>query len=260
MCRLIAIPSYFNRNDALDIMLDFEANNKDGFGFGYVQNKNFVTNKWAKSLSSLLKNKNNKILEHLRGGKFEGYTVCHLRAASVGSVKKCNAHGFIIGNNFCVHNGTYNDAGLVKLAMGKSVKYTSETDSEVAFQLINRIGMKRFVKEVNYGGVFMMLNKSNHLHIGVTSGDLCFSDLGNGVTLIASELDDEEFENQEEASQGWYIFNPQGKLVQKHEKYPVSKVTVIDYSKTHPYAKVNKANMSPYLRALNYDGGWREYD
>lgn len=262
MCRIIYAPPYSNKNDILDIAQDMLGSNTEGFGYGYWEGNKPVIHKWGKSLNTLLRNKNNKILEHMRGNRFDKPTLIHMRLASCGPVNKANAHPFLIGkNNIFCHNGTYNDAPLIKLAMGKDIKYTSETDSEIAGNLINRIGMKRFVKEVNFGGVFMMLNKSNYLTVGVTSGDLSFSDLGGGVTLIASELDDDEFENSVEAEQGWYIFNPQGKLVQKKEKYPVSKVTVIDYSKTHPYySKVRPENRSAYLQALHYDGGWREYD
>ena len=273
------------REDALDILLDMEDSNTDGFGFGYVVNGQFHGQKWKKSLTKVLRDKRNKVFEHLKDGDFSGWTLAHVRAASKGIICKANSHPFVVGNYLGVHNGHWPDSDLVRAAMGG--KYTSATDSEVAMNLINKVGIKKFSHLVNYGGVFLMLNKSGCLHIAKVSGDLTFAELEDKSTLISSELDDEEFENQVEAEQGWYIFNAEGRLVQNWEKYkksgPIDCSNIPDApdvldsateTLANPYSRHSLANLTQNQREFirlsilrkqhnqhvtNY-GGWHEYD
>jgi hypothetical protein len=153
-----------------------------------------------------------------------GWTIAHLRAASHGANTKENTHPFIVGPWAVVHNGVWNDYNIAKLALNKYVKFTGETDSEVAAHLINVAGPKKFAEEINFGGVFLGLNKDGSLWVMKTSGELVLFPMMDEKVLIASELDDDTYENTYEALLGWYHFDKEGKYM-KHKETKSSFMT-----------------------------------
>lgn len=199
-----------------------EAGNTDGFGYAYVKDGDFVMEKWALPLSVLLK-RNYPILTHL---PYDGWTIAHSRAMSCGVVRRENSHPFVCGDIAGVHNGTWSGASLVRTAMENFVNFTSTTDSEVAFHLINQIGMEQFVfhPKIDWGGVFVALRKNGTLQVGKVSGDLVFHELDNKKVLIASELDDEKYKTQIEGTRGFYSFDKDG-FFKRHRKKEWSSVS-----------------------------------
>ena len=119
MCRLAAFPPNFPRKEALKIMLNFESFNTDGTGYTYIENGKFVTKKWPKDFSSLIKS-GKPLLDHM---PYKGWTIVHLRAASHGANTMENTHPFEIGPWAICHNGIWSDYDVAKLALSKYVKF-----------------------------------------------------------------------------------------------------------------------------------------
>ena len=217
MCRLAAFPPGFPRNKAIDILLEFGAANTDGTGYTYIKDGKFVTHKWPRSLSSLLK-RNKPFLTHM---PHDGWTIAHLRAASHGGNTDENTHPFEINNSWAIcHNGIWSDYDVAKLALSTYVKFKGETDSEVAAHLINNLGPKKFATSISHGGVYLALNMDKSLWVMKTSGELVLNTLKDNQVLIASELDDEKYPDKADALEGWYHFDATGKYVANKENPP----------------------------------------
>ena len=93
ICRQALFPVGFKRNEALEILLHFEGNNRDGFGYSYVkENGDFFVYKSVLPLSTLLK-RSVPILSHMPHNN--GYTLCHLRQKSCGELSRENSHPFL---------------------------------------------------------------------------------------------------------------------------------------------------------------------
>jgi predicted glutamine amidotransferase len=219
MCRLAAFPPGFPRDDAIEILKNFENNNTDGTGTAYVKDKQFVVEKYPKALSKVLRKR--RLLDHM---PYNGWTIAHLRAANRGDVKKVNTHPFVAGRWCVCHNGTFDEYKVVKLALGNKVKFDGETDSEAAAHLIMNAGPKGFAETVDMAGVFLALNIRGDLWAIKTSGDLEIQALKNERLLLASRLSYADFPNSTEAQIGWYHFDKEGAYI-KHRKVRESGIT-----------------------------------
>lgn len=212
MCRLAAFPPGFPREDAIDILKKFENNNTDGTGAAWIENGRFMVEKYPKSLTKVLRR--HHFLENM---PHDGWTIVHLRAASVGDNKFHNTHPFIAGKWAVCHNGTFSEHKIVKLALSNRVEFEGETDSEAAAHLISVTGPKKFSENVDFSGVFLALNQNGELWAIKTSGDLEIQALIRDRVLLASSLDSEKFSSPVEAHVGWYHFDQFGRYI-KHKK------------------------------------------
>lgn len=207
MCRLAAFPPNFSRAKAIEILLECEACNTDGTGYTYINDGKFVTHKWPRALSSLLKRGKPSILGHM---PHPTWTIVHLRAASHGANTLENTHPFEIADKWAIcHNGIWNDYDVAKLALTNYVQFKGETDSEVAAHLFNNLGPKKFAQEIK-SGVYLGLNLDGSLWVAMTSGELVLNSLKDDQVLIASELSHEKYPDQADAIEGWYHFNTDG--------------------------------------------------
>jgi predicted glutamine amidotransferase len=193
-------------------MNEFEGANLHGTGCSYVKDNKFVVQKWAKPLEDSIR------LGFLNHMPYDGWTIAHIRYATHGELIKRNTHPFIVGNWAIAHNGVWSDFALAKLLMGNNLRLRGETDSEVAANVIKNFGPKRFSKHIENAGVFLALNKSGNLWVVKTSGDLEFLNIEHRQVLIASEFDDEIYEDTDNVEDGWYYFNKDGQLISKKEK------------------------------------------
>jgi predicted glutamine amidotransferase len=216
MCRLAAFPPNFPRNEALEILSQFECGNTDGTGYAYVADGHVKLAKWPKPFSRLIA-RGVPLLPHM---PYNGWTIAHLRAASHGGNTYNNTHPFTIGKWVMCHNGIWHDHNIARLALSKYVKFSGETDSEVACNVINDIGPKQFVKQVEGAGVFLALKRNGELWIMNTSGDLVLSRTDNRKYLIASSLDAFQYKQQYDMNRGWYHFDRRGKLISSQQIKP----------------------------------------
>ena len=99
---------------------------------------------------------------------------------------------------------------LVKAALKRYVKFTGETDSEVAAQLLATVGPKQFGRLVDYGGVFLSLNKNGELWSVKTSGSLEMLETKYGQLLASTLPESLRPESQDE---GWMRFSDKGELL-----------------------------------------------
>lgn len=213
MCRLAAFPPNFAREDALEILANFENGNVDGTGSAYVNAAGkFVTEKWPSSFTKITAKV--PFLSHM---PYNGWTIAHLRAASHGANLKKNTHPFIVGPWGFIHNGIWSEHNLVRLALSRHVKMQGDTDTEVAAHLWNIAGPKRFSEAVTFSGVFMGLHKNGDLWVVKTSGDLELSAQAGERVLMASEFDRSKYRSID-AMSGWYHFDKDGKYVSHKEK------------------------------------------
>ena len=226
MCRIAAFPSQFPRIEALKILANFENKNTDGTGSAYVKNGQFIIDKWAKPFSLVVKRR--PFLSHM---PYDGWTIVHLRAASHGDNTKENTHPFVVGPWSFIHNGIWSEYNLVKLALSRQIKFEGDTDSEVAANLWNIIGPKKFSENIDCGGVFMGLKNNGDLWVVKTSGDLEIKALNKEKVLMASDLDKGIYENTVDALHGWYHFNNNGEYI-SHKEGKQS------CSSGYPYGKV----------------------
>ena len=213
MCRLAAFAPGTTKKQAIDILENMVNDNIDGTGYAYVQNGEFVLHKYPIPLKTAIKRKQN-FLSHM---PHNGWTLVHLRKASVGSKIYDNCHPFISTDNEVVgaHNGTLHNIGLLQAYLRTVSGFVSDTDSACAIELISRGGMESFVDELDWGGVFITLKKSGVLEVGKVSGDLCLHRLDDGRLIIASEFNDEKYKNIT-VSNGYFKFDAGGKDLLDH--------------------------------------------
>ncbi len=221
MCRLAAFPPGFSRDAAIEILTDFEKDNKDGTGSAYVQDGKFVISKWALPLNQVLSRKYG-FLDHM---PYDGWTIAHVRAASFGiPICKENSHPFVINNingkpqAAVMHNGLWKDYDVVRMALKPFIHFESDTDSEVAANVIVRSGPMPFIKETLMGGVYLALNIDGTLWSIKTSGQLYFCELADKQMVLASEFDDDKYPNTLYANEGWCEFDKAGKVIEFHKR------------------------------------------
>lgn len=247
MCRIAAFPPGFSRDEAIEILANFENKNTDGTGSAYIKDGKFVIEKWARPFSSVIKRK--PFLTHMPYN--DGWTIVHLRAASHGGNCKENTHPFVVGPWAFIHNGIWSEHKLVRLALSKAVDFEGETDSEVAAHFWNIIGPKKFAESVDFGGVFMGLNIRGDLWVAKTSGDLEIKALPQKQVLLASELSLQNYEGKVDALNGWYHFNSKGEYV-KHKE------NASRWSSGYPYRGGASVGVSSHHDYDSHYDDWRD--
>ena len=252
MCRIAAFPPGFSRDEALEILANFENKNTDGTGSAYLKDGQFVVEKWAKPFSKIIKRK--PFLGHMPYN--DGWTIVHLRAASHGGNLIENTHPFLIGDWAFIHNGIWSEYDLVKLALSNQITMEGDTDSEVAGHFWNIIGPKKFSQNVKFGGVFMGLHKNGKLWIANTSGDLEIQALPENKIVLASEFAREKYPNTVDAFRGWYEFDKTGSYIRHKENQS-------EWSSGYPYrgpARGIVGMSSSRYRHGAYAGGYDSYN
>lgn len=210
MCRLIATPPGFSENKTIEILKDMEGLNIDGFGLCYVENGNFVVKKWIESFSELLEKKI-PIFEHLK--KHNSWTIFHQRKASIGDKSLKNVHPFVSGDYAIIQNGTWTDHKIARLALGKNIKWESDTDTETALHCIINSGIKKFSETIDWGGVFLLLSKKDGALFVIKTNsisDLEIQKLDSGKFALCSRFPIGQ--PYVAAESGYYKFNPDGTL------------------------------------------------
>lgn len=218
MCRLISLPSKTKRDEAIEIMRNFEKGNTDGVGYSFVKDGKFYVRKWPTSLSKVLARNSKTFLEHM-DGKQDGWTIAHVRAGTHGENLMENTHPFIVGPWAIVHNGVWSDYKIAKLCLSNSITLNGATDSEVASNVINLIGPRKFAENINYGGVYLCLNLDGTLWLLRTSGSVEIHQTEQKQTLIASEFPDGY--KSIGAGEGWYHFAKDGTYIKHKHKEKV---------------------------------------
>lgn len=212
MCRQAAFPPNFPRKEAISILKNFAKGNTDGVGYVYNDKDKFMVYKNPLSFRRALKNDPEGFLKHM---PYNGWTLVHLRAASYGVKSRVNTHPFVVGDWAVVHNGTWHEHSLIKMAW-PNTKFEGQTDSEVATHLISMVGPKKFAAEIEGAGVFLALNRDGSLQVMRTSGDLCYTK-HEGRTLLASELNLARYDYKR-SSLGWFHYDKEGHLLHKKTK------------------------------------------
>lgn len=216
----MAVPPNTPRSEAMKILLEFEGGNTHGTGAVCVKNGKFVFQKFPSDLSGLLA-KGTPYMKWLPYA--EGWTMAHLRLASHGAQTVENTHPFIIGSGkdaiAVVHNGVWSDYSVAKIVLNKE-KWQGETDTEVAAEVIYRIGMKKFCSEFSFGGVFMSLNLKGELEIAKVAsyGDLMCHVRPDKSNILASKLDKKDYPEAFEVKTGYWKFDKNGHVIDSEVK------------------------------------------
>ena len=223
------------------------SSNTDGIGSAHIENGEIKIQKWPVSLESILK-QGKSFLKHLESPEWTGWTLVHLRAASVGDVKIENTHPFNIDNKiaFC-HNGTAGNSenNLLRLAMSKTVKFEGETDSETLGHLLSISGAREFAETVKSTGVFFSLRKDGTLYVIKTSGSLDVCKRGD-YHFFASDISFKKYPDAEIVSNnGWFYLDKNGKMLSKKETKSSSGHT--SYG-GNGVSAMNASSMSEYYR------------
>lgn len=185
MCRLAAFPPGTSADQAHEIVAKFVKGNDDGVGECYVEKGEFKLNKYPYSYQQAV-SKKDKLFNHM---PYEGWTIAHVRMATHGGNEYRNTHPIIKGNIAVVHNGVFSDSKLVRAALADSVKWSGETDTEVAAYMLNKLGPLEFYKAMpQYSGVYLALNRDGTLNAVKLSGDLEIYRNENDTFILASEF------------------------------------------------------------------------
>jgi predicted glutamine amidotransferase len=225
MCRIAILPVGFKKDEGIEILKNFMADNTDSTGYSFINDWGVIeTKKWNLPLFKVLKKHKKEFLSHLNNNN-HSYTLVHLRKASVGGIlNKINAHPFEIGgesNNprwSMIHNGYFKGHRLIKLGLEKFIDFQSENDSEVGMNMINLGGFEKFTEQADDVGVFAGLNKDGTLSISKTGyKELCIHRLDDGRALIASELAFDKYKSTH-IYQGYYKYDVNGKNLISKEK------------------------------------------
>lgn len=210
MCRIAIFPPFTTRKNAIKVLNYFCRQNTDGTGAVFVNNGEFVIQKHPESLHWVLRN-DKTFLSHMENGGYDGWTLAHLRMASHGGNKYVNTHPFVVGNRAIIHNGIWSEYALVRLALSRFCNIQGETDSEVAANFLDIVGIDSFTENVDMSGVFASLNRDGTLEVAKTSGDLVLTQLKGDRILLASELNFAKYETQRAVSLGWMAFDKDGR-------------------------------------------------
>lgn len=211
MCRLAAFPPTTGPEEAKDIMDFLYGSNDDGVGVGYVKNREFIVKKYPISYEQAKKN-GSPLFDHM---PHNGWTIAHVRIATVGAIKTVNTHPFVKGNFLVCHNGSYSDHAVVRNALQGFAKFEGDTDSEVAAFLIHRWGPGAFYTRTEYKGVYLVLDRDGRLTAINTGGDLEIETLSKerGIQVIASDLPKQY--DPVEYRKGFFIGDKHGKVTVK---------------------------------------------
>lgn len=211
MCRLAILNPGIAKDEALDILLNMEGCNRDGFGLSYVKDGKIIINKWGLSFSEVLKRKYNPLgfLPH------NGWVMVHQRASTHGYVCKNNSHPFIINNEFAwMHNGVFLGRSIFRTIFKKQgIKFNSDTDSEVAGQIFSIIKPRKFNLQMDDSGVYVALNKDGSLDVIKSSGQLEMDIKEDRTILLASDLSYSKYPKSIIAPFGWYKFDKFGRFI-----------------------------------------------
>lgn len=157
----------------------------------------------------------------------------HCRSATIGEVTAKNAHPFVAGNIIGMHNGT----------IKKKFKYSDdfETDSEAFFNLINDVGVKDAVAEVDgYSSAYAIqfFDKSTNLFHVVRNADrpLVFVyTKSRGALLWSSEEIDLRYAAKKAGLE----------LEDKSFQPKVNELMTFDLSKTNPHGEYALEDITP---------------
>ena len=185
MCRLAAFPPGTTPETAHLIVSEMERGNDHGVGTVYLQDKTFVINKFPISYKEAVVQKK-PLFDHM---PHKGWTLAHVRFRTHGEQVYQNTHPIIRGDIAVVHNGVFNTSLMVRAALGKSVKWQGETDSEVGAYILDQVGPEEFYRVVPSGnGVWLALNRDGSLTGVKLSGDLEFFRNEDDTLILASEF------------------------------------------------------------------------
>lgn len=218
MCRLIAVPPNTKQDQFIELMSELERGNRHGFGVGFVEDKKFVVKKTSLSLTEILKTKKD-FLDDVFPNK--SWVLGHCRYATRGAICAKNSHPFTGEKMMLVHNGTFKEHELVKfLTRDKKMKYTSDTDSEVALKLLEKIGPHRFLNMTYEAGVFLALERTGKLWAIKSEyrHDLKIASFSKDRVFLISDLPYASRYTHKEAEAGWYLFGPDGKIISHRKK------------------------------------------
>lgn len=186
MCRLIALPPGTVPEKAHELVSNFVRGNDDGVGEAYVVKGEFKVNKYPYSYNEAV-TKKNILFQHMPS---DSWTIAHVRLSTHGKNEWRNTHPFVKGDVAVVHNGIFGHYSLIKAALGGSVKWSGETDSEVAAYLYSKLGPNKFFEEMpKFGSVYLGLKRDGSLSaVKFGSGDLRLQRLENDTFILASEF------------------------------------------------------------------------
>lgn len=157
----------------------------------------------------------------------------HCRSATIGDVTAKNAHPFVAGNLIGMHNGT----------IKKAFKYSKDfdTDSEAFFNLINEVGIKDAIEEVNgFSSAYAIqyFDKSTNLFHVVRNADrpLWFVyTKSRGALLWSSEEVDIRYAAKKTGLE----------LEDKSFQPKVNELLTFDLSKHNPHAEFTTEDVTP---------------
>lgn len=182
MCRIGVFPPGTTKISALRMMYRQRGSNSDGIGSVYVKDGKFVVNKTEKSISDAVK-AGIPIFDHM---PHDGWTIVHLRAASIGDVTVENAHPFVKGSWAVAHNGGWHLHEMLR-ALSGDIGLQGSTDSEVAAHFISKCGPKVFRKYCVGSGIFACLNELGQLWVIKDGCSLHMHDNDQGQTIFTTE-------------------------------------------------------------------------
>lgn len=185
MCRLAAFPPGYPKEAAHYLMDDMVKGNRDGSGVAYIKDGKFWTVRHPGPMVEI-KDPADAFFGHM---PCDSWTIAHVRFATHGVKAKRNTHPFFFNRFAVVHNGVYSDYNVLRTLMKDKVTWTSETDSEVAGWIFDKLGPVAFLNTMGYAGVYLGLHKKGGLWAVNTSsgGDLKVVETEHGA-LLASEL------------------------------------------------------------------------
>jgi len=186
MCRLVALPPGTAPEIAHELVSGFVRGNDDGVGEAYVVKGEFKLNKYPYSYHEAV-TKKDKLFSHM---PYDGWTIAHVRLKTDGDQTWVNTHPFIKGDTAVCHNGMFYSHKLIKAALGGSVKWSGECDSEVAAYLYNKLGPEEFYKQMpNSGSVYLGLRRDGTLSaVKLGMGDLKVFRTEKDSFILASEF------------------------------------------------------------------------
>lgn len=186
MCRLIALPPGTPSETAHELVSHFVRGNDDGVGEAFVVKGDFKINKYPYSYHEAV-TKKDALFKHM---PYDGWTIAHVRLATHGEHTWVNTHPFIKGDVAVVHNGVFGAHSIIKAALGGSVKWSGDCDSEVAAYLLSKLGPDKFFQEMpKFSSVYLGLNRDGSLDaVKLGSGDLKIYRRENDTFILASEF------------------------------------------------------------------------
>jgi hypothetical protein len=236
MCRMAAFPPGTSAKAALGVLAEFFGEN-DGTGVAYVKDGTFVVHKYALALDAVVARKL-PLLGHM---PHNGWTIAHLRTASVGKVQRDNSHPFIKGDWAVCHNGTFTGDDLLRVVYKKmGFKFSGTTDSEVLAQTVSHLGFPAFARSVD-DGAFFGLHRNGDLYVKVAQGaDMEMSRTKHGLVL-GSEIPT-KYPKRKTILEGWMRLTKSSRkiagkvdLCSVDQRYSRSS-TYVDRTYGNPYA------------------------